>query len=136
MMIACKQVFETSILCRINGTDHINQMDARELDEFEATLLEAFRQIKHRKVSLTASSSLALLSHPIFSFFLIKGSWYNPAFSDVFSDSRTYASPWRDGVCVIALSLRFMPFICIFFLGYGQILSIYLIELIMYAMQM
>ncbi|XP_078171538.1 uncharacterized protein LOC144565614 isoform X3 [Carex rostrata] len=33
----------------INGTD-INQMDARELDEFEATLLEAFRQIKHRKI--------------------------------------------------------------------------------------
>ncbi|XP_078171536.1 uncharacterized protein LOC144565614 isoform X1 [Carex rostrata] len=35
----------------INGTD-INQMDARELDEFEATLLEAFRQIKHRKIAL------------------------------------------------------------------------------------
>lgn len=25
-------------------------MDGRELDEFGATLLEAFRQIKHRKV--------------------------------------------------------------------------------------
>ncbi|XP_078171539.1 uncharacterized protein LOC144565614 isoform X4 [Carex rostrata] len=45
------QVIFPAVLCRINGTD-INQMDARELDEFEATLLEAFRQIKHRKIAL------------------------------------------------------------------------------------